>query len=664
MFYRNILIILILGSNTLLSSEIDFTKEELTYLENKKTINMCVDPNWMPFEKIDKDGKYIGILSEYPKLFSKRLNLEFSLEYTKDFIQSKKKLTSGVCDIIVAEVSTKNIGKYYLSTKPYFISPRAFVTHNDTPWVRDFSYLIKDSNKIGVVKSYPTEIILKNLYKDIEIVSFKNQKEALKAVSSKDIIAFVNVMPSIAYGMQVNIFSNIKIAGYLDSNVELSVLINKDLPLLVPILNKTIESITEKEKLDIFDKWIKVNFDKQVDYELIQNIIIGFLLILFMGALWLGMLRKNNAKLTEVINSTIEGVIIFKDRVCIDANMQAIKLFGYKSLNDMKGKNILAFVSEPSQSLLEEKVKLSTNPYEIMMQKKDGTVFPSLARGVYLKDKPRIGISTMIDLSELKLVEEKLESLNQTLEDRVKFELEKNRQQQLMMFQQSRLAQMGEMLNMIAHQWRQPLSGINALVMLMDIKISKQDIENKLFLEKEFTELESLTAHMSNTIDDFRDFFKPEKEKVEFSLNKVLDHTITLLKPVLLHEGISISIDYEEKIEILGYPNELGQVIINIISNAKDELVSNNSNKEKSIHIALHKEDTKIILRIEDNAGGINDKIINSIFNPYFSTKLEKNGTGLGLYISKIIIEEHMNGKLTVSNRNDGALFKIEFNIL
>jgi C4-dicarboxylate-specific signal transduction histidine kinase len=132
----------------------------------------------------------------------------------------------------------------------------------------------------------------------------------------------------------------------------------------------------------------------------------------------------------------------------------------------------------------------------------------------------------------------------------------------------------------------------------------------------------------------------------------------------MIHDQIKIHYKYHDTIQLFGYPNEIGQVIINIINNAKDALLSNNINKEKNIYISLHKKNKRIVISIQDNAGGINKDIINNIFNPYFSTKLKKNGTGLGLYISKMIIEEHMKGKLSVENHDDGALFKIEFKVL
>jgi signal transduction histidine kinase len=247
------------------------------------------------------------------------------------------------------------------------------------------------------------------------------------------------------------------------------------------------------------------------------------------------------------------------------------------------------------------------------------------------------------------------------LESLINQAVEKNRKQEIMLSHQSRLTQMGEAINMIAHQWRQPLNNLNGLVLLMDLKLSKQKNIDKNLLEKEFNEIETTTTYMSHTIDDFRDFFKPQKEKIKFNLKDTIESTMRLIQPVMLHEEIKIKHLYEKNIHLIGYPNEIGQVIINIINNAKDALISNNLNREKNIYISLFKKEHKVVITIQDNAGGVDKNIINHIFDPYFSTKLKKNGTGLGLYISKMIIEEHMEGKLSVENSKDGALFKIEF---
>jgi len=246
------------------------------------------------------------------------------------------------------------------------------------------------------------------------------------------------------------------------------------------------------------------------------------------------------------------------------------------------------------------------------------------------------------------------------LEEKIAFEVNKNREQQLMMIQQSRLAQMGEMINMIAHQWRQPLNNLSLVNQILILKYNKGKLDREAI---EYFELNSQKQinFMSTTIDDFRDFFRAEKIKIEFNIVDVINNILNMTNPIYESYHIEITFHKEEDKNYLslGYPNALAQAIINIINNAKDALIELDSSVKKKIDIILKNEDGIINLIIKDNAGGIPQDIIENIFNPYFSTKKEKNGTGLGLYMSKRIIEEQMNAKISVSNDIDGAIFTI-----
>jgi len=237
-------------------------------------------------------------------------------------------------------------------------------------------------------------------------------------------------------------------------------------------------------------------------------------------------------------------------------------------------------------------------------------------------------------------------------------EVEKNRAQQLFMLQQNRLAQMGEMINMIAHQWRQPLNHLSLLnqTLLYQYKKGKLDGEKmEGFVEKSAKTI----TQMSATIDDFRNFFRPDKHKVTFCINDVIDHVLEITAPLVTHYGIAVDVESPVPCYTYGFPNELGQGIMNILYNAKDAL-NERDISGKRIIISLHDEEERVSLSICDNAGGIPDEVFEHIFDPYFSTKENKNGTGLGLYISKIIVEDHMNGTLRVSNHNGtGACFTI-----
>jgi len=245
------------------------------------------------------------------------------------------------------------------------------------------------------------------------------------------------------------------------------------------------------------------------------------------------------------------------------------------------------------------------------------------------------------------------------LQEMIKKEVEKNKNQQLMMLQQSRLAQMGEMIAMIAHQWRQPLNNLSLVNQLVISKYHKNKLDDKA-IEYFSQNSKKQIMQMSSTIDDFRNFFKSQKDKEEFSLNNLIHKTLQMVETIYTNHNITIDFHAKKEYRCIGYPNELGQAILNITNNAKDALIEKDiADKYINVQLSDDEQNNLIILHIMDNAGGIPEDIIDKIFDPYFSTKTEKNGTGLGLYITKVIIQEHLDAKLTVENNKDGAIFKI-----
>ncbi len=246
--------------------------------------------------------------------------------------------------------------------------------------------------------------------------------------------------------------------------------------------------------------------------------------------------------------------------------------------------------------------------------------------------------------------------------------IEKLRERDKQLLQQSRLAQMGEMISMIAHQWRQPLGTISSTIINMQLKfmMGKFELETKegidacqLFIEEKLKNIESYVQSLSTTIDDFRNFYNPNKKKKVLPIKNPLQKSMNIIKTSMKSDGIMIEESYRSNKEILMADSELMQVFLNIFKNAQDNF------REKDIAdatIMIQTRDTKegIMVEISDNGGGIPKKIIEKVFNPYFSTKNEKNGTGLGLYMSKTIIEEHHRGKLTVQNRDKGVCFTIK----
>ena len=252
---------------------------------------------------------------------------------------------------------------------------------------------------------------------------------------------------------------------------------------------------------------------------------------------------------------------------------------------------------------------------------------------------------------------EKLENFNTNLKIQIEQEIKKNQEKEKYMMYQNRLAQMGEMISMIAHQWRQPLSAISSTTNTLLLKSMMDKYEKEFFSEK-LKNINDYSQHLSSTINDFRNFFKQNKEKRKISLHTVANDSLNIIKLSLESKNINIIKDFKNRDELNTYPNELRQVILNIIKNAEDILVEKTSGN-KWIKLKTYKENGSHILEISDNGSGINENIIYKIFEPYYSTKKHKDGTGLGLYMSKTIIEDHCKGTLSVSNNEFGAVFKI-----
>ena len=245
----------------------------------------------------------------------------------------------------------------------------------------------------------------------------------------------------------------------------------------------------------------------------------------------------------------------------------------------------------------------------------------------------------------------------QTLEKTIRSELKKSQEQQLLMFQQSRLAQMGEMISMIAHQWRQPLNNLGLINQLIVSKYTKNKLDDAAveYFKKNSKKQIDL---MSETIDNFRNFFKKENKESLFYLNDTIHEVLSVTADIYQQKNISIKFDIPQNYQIYGNSNALGQIILNFLNNAKDALLEKNKN-EKKIEISAKKSGTDILLSIKDNAGGIDQNIIDKIFDPYFSTKQEKNGTGLGLYMARMILQEELHAKIELFNDNEGANFVI-----
>jgi len=265
---------------------------------------------------------------------------------------------------------------------------------------------------------------------------------------------------------------------------------------------------------------------------------------------------------------------------------------------------------------------------------------------------------TIQDITPLKKVQLELENYKNHLEDLVDKEIAKRREQERMLIQQNKLASMGEMMGNIAHQWRQPLNAV--AVDIQDLQETyESDMLDDAYVKEIVSDIMLQVRQLSSTIDDFRNFFMPDKEKEHFNLLNAVTQALKVIQSALNEANIDVDMVIDEDFDLYGFPNEFSQVVLNILGNAKDAIERTEA-KNRMIHIRAElKSGGRTMLSITDHGGGIDTRIIEKVFEPYFTTKHKSQGTGIGLYMSKTIIEKNMGGELSVHNTSDGAQFTI-----
>ena len=263
------------------------------------------------------------------------------------------------------------------------------------------------------------------------------------------------------------------------------------------------------------------------------------------------------------------------------------------------------------------------------------------------------GISRVV--TELKRLEDELLHINETLEKRVAQEVQKNMEQERMLIHQSRMAAMGEMLGNIAHQWKQPLNALNILFFNIRDAYNHHELD-EAYIDQVVADGKRLALKMSATITDFRNFFRPDKEITAFSVTDQIRQAIVLMQPDFDKNEISVHVDARQDLMLSGFPNEYSHVLLNLLSNARDAILRFHPSLSR-VDVVVTAQDGQGCVRVRDTGGGIPEDILSRIFDPYFTTK--QDGSGIGLYMSKMIIEDHMNGSISAKNIDGGTEFRV-----
>jgi len=531
--------------------------EEKAFINSNETIPMCINYDFLPIEGYE-DGRYIGMMADIYKVIEQKTGLKFVPIESKSEYNLKRNIEEKRCKLLSIEATKSDSFKTLKMTSPLSQVYFTLISTLDKSFAHTPANL---KNKLLIVQKKAYKDYLNYLYPYLNIEVEENKNRMLQKLLQNRAYAIVTIDEKSDYFIDKYGYGKLKINGFLGKNheLEVSIGVQSDEPVLYSILQKTINLISQNQIQSIISRWRLTRYHEVVDYSLVWQ--------------------------TLMVMSLILLVMIYYQR--------KLKRFNHE-----------------------------------------------LERSVYDKTK---------ELRQLN------DSLEITVQEKVNELLKKDE----ILTRQSKQAVMGEMISMIAHQWRQPLNTISLKVSNIELDEMLSHSVTKKELLKVLEEINNTVQYLSNTIDDFKTYFKPNKNATQTSMKDLLDKAISFIDARIKKERISINMEKVDDIPLNTYSSELIQVLLNILNNAIDAYVEHIEQTNKSIIISSFEVDKKMKVLIQDYAGGIKPEVKNKLFEPYFSTK-DKNGTGLGLYMSKMILEQQFNGTIDVQTKGNSTTFIIE----
>ena len=630
--------------------ELNLTQKQKAYLKNKKEITMCVDPNWMPFEVI-KNGKHVGIVADIYKLIQKSLPLPIKLIPTATWSQSLELAKQRRCDILSAAAATPLREKYLNFTKTYLKFPQVIVTKIDTPFIVDFKDIVH--NKIGVKKGSSVVELMKIKYPNINLVEVESVKEGLSKVSSGELYGFVNTIATLRYSIVKYGILNLKVASKVGIDYDINIGVRDDTSELLNIMNKAIDNLDKNKINKIKSKWLTTQYEKEIDYTLVwQILIVAFVIGIFILYRQI-LLKKQNQKLEDSINvfealldSALEGIIIFdSDNRCIEVNNKAIEIYNAEDKSDMLGRTVFDFISKYSLPIIQKNLQENNiNPYEANFLRKNGETFPALVRGktTILNGEP-VRVSSILDMTEIKNKEQLLIKAKQKAEEANQYK--------------------SQFLANMSHEIRTPMNGIIGMSYLA--LQTNLDTKQKNYLKN----IDNSAKSLLRILNDILDFSKIEVgklsiEKVDFNLSNLIRQIEDLITHEINEKNLDFKISYNNNCSknFSGDSLRLKQILINLLGNAI-KFTDHGIVKLDITKLASNRCKFEIV----DSGIGLTEEQQSNLFQSFTqadgSTTRKYGGTGLGLTISKQLVEL-MNGKIWIESKiNVGSKFIFEIEL-
>ncbi|MEA3289491.1 MAG: transporter substrate-binding domain-containing protein [Campylobacterota bacterium] len=647
---------------------INISREQKNWLENhNNTVRMCIDPDWMPFEKIDKNGKHIGISSDYIKLFSKKVDFDFKLLATKSWSQSLEYIKANKCDILPAAVETEQRKSFLNFTKPYLIFPQVLITSKEVPFIDDFKNVITKS--IGIKKGSAVSAILKKKYPKINIINVENKLEGLHKVSKGEIFGYIDTLPSAAYTIANKNMIDLKVAMKVGIDYKISVGVRKDSPQLIPLVNNLIESVNKEQKDVIYNRWISVQYEYGFDYGILWRVLAVVIIIFGVFTYWNRKLSAEIVHRKKIENELLESrkrlelalkggdlgswdIDFNSNKLIVNERWATMLGFELKDIEKITNQTWVDTIHpDDKQRVLDfgrkyKNGEVSIYAIEYRAIRSDDEVIWLLSKGSIV-ERGNLGehlrmVGTVSDITSKKLYEEELTKAKDDAEAAT---------QAKSMF----LARM-------SHEIRTPMNAVLGMLYLTK-KTSLTPIQDN-YISKANNAAQSLL----HVINDILDFSKIEAgklsiESIEFDFNEMLSRIGSMMNFKAEEKGIELLIKYDPLIPkyLISDPARIEQILINLVGNAikfttRGEIIISPK--------FVKKVDDQISLEfcVKDSGIGISSEDQSKLFKDFSqvdeSTTRRFGGSGLGLAISKKL-SNLLGGKIWLesSSKSEGSVF-------
>ncbi len=636
-----------------------FTKEEKKWLR-ENSIVVGVDSNYKPMNFIDKKGQLTGLTIDFLKELEQITNKNFIIK-SQSWSKVLEDAQNNSIDIIANINKTNNRIQYLDFTQSYLTVPMGLITKDE---VKKYSNLEHLEDKIVIVKrdSAEAEFISRN-YPNIKLMIVNNYDDALTILNDNKADAIFAHLPVILQKIKDLLISNMKInlIYYTDKIGQQRFAVTKNNKILKSILEKSLEEISKKRKDEILNKWLDIKYEvEQKDYSLLWKVGIGALVLILILSIISVMLKRkidkevqrrvNLQRQKDEINSILNGsstmLIIHTGQRMARVNKAFLDFFEkYRDLEEFIEKNSCIFnlfIQVNDENYLSRNKIDDTNWVEEVYKKRKTGLKVLIQKGV-------TNYHFMINISKISLNRNDfflIELIDITQEvNQSKVIEEKNK----IITEQSKMAALGEMIGNIAHQWRQPLSIISSLASSYKVKKDYDIPINEKELLEDMSKIIETSRYLSHTIDDFKNFIKGDKVVDEFNVSKAVNKALNIVGTSLSNNFIDVQFKVNGSMKIRSYENELVQCLSNILNNSKDAL-KNIDEEKRMINIIIESKNNYAVISIHDSGGGIGSNIIDKVFEPYFTTKHESQGTGLGLYMCYKIIKDSLKGDISINN--------------